>query len=136
MINGIMLFGVSVAGGILGGFISIAVIEAIKRYKTKHKEDIESIYVDELNIGEIKKWFSDKITSDVLKGVILYPTPENTAKWKLNIKKSEMSNMLIQAVYDEAHDNIVSYREIIFSALSPKLQELLDNNGGVFVVEA
>lgn len=136
MINGIMLFGVSVAGGILGGFISIAVIEAIKRYKTKHKEDIESIYVDELNIGEIKKWFSDKISSDVFKGVVLYPTPENTAKWKLNIKESEMSNMLIQAVYDEAHDNIVSYREIIFGALSPKLQELLDTNGGVFVVEA
>lgn len=124
--------GVSVGGPILIKFI----ITAIKNYiAQKDSEKVDSVYVDELNIGEIKKWFSDKITKNTLKGIILYPTPDNIAKWKLNIDASEQGNILIQAVYDEEHDKIVDYREVIFGILNSKLKELLDTNGGVLVIE-
>ena len=130
-----------VAGGVVlgaGGVVLIpAIIDAIKKMFATKKDGgkVESVYVDELSIGEIKKWFSDKVTKETLKGVILYPTPENIAKWNLNIDGSQQGNMLIQAVYDEEKDEIVNYREVIFGTLSEKLKELLDANSGMLVIE-
>lgn len=123
-------------GATIGAGVAAIIVAAIKVYKAKKSgEKIESIYVDELNTGEIKKWFSDKLTKEVLKGVLLYPTPENIDKWKFDIDVSRHSNMLIQAVYDEEKDEVTDYREIIYTTLSSKLKELLDTNGGVLVVE-
>lgn len=121
------------AGGVA---LVIAIILAVRNYTADFgSEKIESVYVDELNVGEIKKWFSDKITTPDVKGAILYPTPVNIAKWKLNIDPAQQGNMLIQAVYDEGKDEILNYRQVIFGTLSSKLQELLDANGGVLVIE-
>ena len=120
-----------------GGVVLVVAIIAAIRISTAKKADgkVESVYVDELSIGEIKKWFSDKITKGTLKGAILYPTPENITKWKLNIDASQQGNMLIQAVYDEEKDRIVDYREVIFGTMSAKFKELLDANHGVLVIE-
>lgn len=121
------------AGGIL---IIATIIATIKRFmEKKDSECVDSIYIDELNVGEIKKWFADKVVKDTLKGLVLYPTEENITKWKLKIDASQQGNMLIQVIYDESKEEIVAYREIVFSSLSPKLKELLDSNGGVFVIE-
>ncbi len=122
--------------GVGGAALIAAIIVAIRSFRIKNEGGkVESIYVDELNIGEVKKWFSDKVTKESLKGTILYPTPENIAKWKLDIDASQQSNTLVRAVYDEEKDKIIAYREVIFSTLSPKLKELLDTNGGVLVIE-
>lgn len=120
-----------------GGAVLIAAIIVAIRTFTVQKDDgkVESVYVDELSIGEIKTWFGDKIIKGMLKGALLYPTPENIAKWKFKIDDSYQGNMLIQAVYDEAKDKIINYREVIFGTLSPKLKELLDANGGILVIE-
>ena len=117
------------------GIIMAAAVIAVARYMMAHKDDrnIERIFVDELNMGEVKKWFMDKITSDSLKGCIFYPTKENSEKWK--IKTPEQKNMLVQAVYNEDKDEIVAYREITFSEMSPKLKELLEANKGTVVIE-
>ena len=84
-------------------------------------------------MGEIKKWFVDKLTSSSLKGVIFYPTKENVEKWK--IKMPEQENALIQSVYDQNKDEVVAYREIAFSEMSSKLKELLAANGGSVIIE-
>ena len=118
------------------GVIAVAAIIAVIKYQMDQKEngeEIESIFVDELNIGEIKTWFADKLEAENMKGVILYPTKENTEKWK--IKMPESDNMLIQIVYDEEADTVTAYSEIGFSNLSPKLKELIDANGGTVVLE-
>lgn len=117
------------------GIIMAAAVIAVARYMMAHKDDrnIERIFVDELNMGEVKKWFMDKITSDSLKGCIFYPTKENSEKWK--IKTPEQKNMLVQAVYNEDKDEIVAYREITFSEMSPKLNELLETGEGIVVIE-
>lgn len=118
------------------GVIAIAAIIAVVRYQMMQKEngeEVESLFVDELNMGELKAWFVDKLEMESTKGVVLLPTKENTEKWK--VKMPESDNMLIQIVYDEGADNITAYREIGFSSLSPKLKELLDTNGGTLVIE-
>ena len=53
-----------------GGVIVVAAIIAAVRYQMLHKDDgsIENIFVDQLNLGEIKNWFVDKITIDTQKG--------------------------------------------------------------------
>lgn len=118
-----------------GGVIVIAMIIATVKYRMAHKEDekIEKVFVDEVNMGEIKKWFVDKLTSSSLKGVIFYPTKENVEKWK--IKMPEQENALIQSVYDQNKDEVVTYREIAFSEMSSKLKELLAANGGSVIIE-
>lgn len=118
-----------------GGVIVIAMIIAAVKYRMAHKGDekIEKVFVDELNMGEIKKWFADKLTSSSLKGVIFYPTKENVEKWK--IKMPEQENTLIQSVYDQNKDEVVAYREIAFSEMSSKLKELLAANGGSVIIE-
>lgn len=118
-----------------GGVIVVAAIIAAVRYQMAHSEDesIESIFVDELNMGEIKKWFVDKITIDSYKGVIFYPTRENIEKWKLKMPQQE--NMLVQLVYDQDKDKVVAYRNIAFSGMSPKLRELLDTHEGTIVFD-
>lgn len=119
-----------------GAALVVLIIAAFSRIFASKKSDekVESIYVDELSIGEIKQWFSDNLEKETLKGAILYPTPENIDKWKLEIDASKQSNILIQAVYDEEKDEIVNFRQVIFGTLSTKLQELLDANGGVLVI--
>lgn len=120
-----------------GGVVLIAaIIVAIRRFRAKTGDGkVESVYVDELSIGEIKTWFGDKITKETLKGAILYPTPENVTRWEFNIDISHQNNMIIQAVYDEEKDKIIDYRTVLFSTLSAKLKELLDTNGGMLVIE-
>ncbi len=117
------------------GAIAVAAVIAAIKYKEQHKEDksVESIFVDELNMGEIKKWFADKIITTSLKGVIFYPTKENSIKWKIKIPEQE--NMLIQLVYNQDEDKVIAYREIAFSELSPKLKELLAANNGTIIVD-
>lgn len=120
-----------------GGVVLIAaIITAVRLYTApKGGKKVESIYVDEFGVGEMKKWFTDKVTKRTLKGVILYPTPENISKWKLNIDAGRQSNLLIQAVYDEEKEELVAYREVVFSTLSSNLKELLETNGGTLVIE-
>lgn len=121
---------------IAAGAITVVAIIAIVRYQMSKKEsgeDVERIFVDELNIGEIKKWFVDKLTDDNKKGVIFYPTEENTEKWK--VKMPENKNQLIQIVYDVDADKVVEYREIAFTELSEKLKALLDENNGTLVID-
>lgn len=127
------------AGCVAGGALIVGIIAAVARFIKRAQaegEKVESIYTDELTMGEIKNWFSGKLSRETLKGMILCPTPENIAKWNLDIDKSELDNMLIQAVYDEEKDEITAYREVIFGTLSPKLKELLDTNGGAIVIES
>lgn len=121
--------------GAAGVIVIAAIIAAIKYIKEKEEsgEPIERIFIDELNIGEIKSWFKDKLLSGNQKGVVFYPTKENTEKWK--VKMPDNQNLLIQIVYDMDEDNVVSYREIAFSELSEKLKELLDTNGGTLVID-
>lgn len=120
-----------------GAVLIAAIIAAVIIYRSSRKDDgeIESIYVDELNTGEIKKWFSDRLTKETLKGVVLYPTPENISKWKLPVDAAHLDNTLIQAVFDEDKDEIADYREVVFGTLSEKLKDLLDANGGAFVID-
>ncbi len=119
-----------------GSVIAIAaIIYAIRRYQLEHEgddSDIEKIYLDEVNLGEIKGWFKDKL-SENKKGVIFYPTKENIEKWKIKMPTSQ--KLLIQIVYDAEADAVSDYREISFSSLSPKFKSLMDENGGTFVVE-
>ena len=119
------------AGGVI---VVVAIIAAVK-YKMAHKDDgeIESVFVDELNMGEIKKWFVEKMTNDSLKGIVFLPTKESVDKWK--VKMPEQDNVLIQLIYDEANDKVVAYREVGYAEISEKVKELLDSNGGTLVIE-
>ena len=101
--------------------------------KKEKDEEVERIFVDELNVGEIKAWFLGKLINENQKGVVFYPTKENTEKWK--VKLPENQNQLIQIVYDVESDKVVAYREIAFAELSEKLKILLDTNGGTFVID-
>lgn len=118
-----------------GGIIVIAAIIAAVKYKMAHKDDgkIESVFVDVLNMGEIKKWFVEKMTNDTMKGIVFLPTKENVDKWK--VKMPEQDNVLIQLIYDEANDKVIAYREVGYAEISEKVKELLDPNGGTLVIE-
>ena len=118
-----------------GGVIVIAAIIAAMKYKMDHKDDgeIESVFVDVLNMGEIKKWFVEKMANDSLKGIVFLPTKENVDKWK--IKMPEQDNVLIQLIYNEANDKVIAYREVGYAEMSEKLKELLESNGGTLVIE-
>lgn len=118
-----------------GGVIVIAAIIAAVKYKMDHKNDgeIESVFVDVLNMGEIKKWFVEKMMNDSLKGIVFLPTKENVDKWK--IKMPEQDNALIQLIYDEANDKVIAYREVGYAEMSEKVKELLESNGGTLVIE-
>ena len=118
-----------------GGVIVVAAIIAAVKYQMNHKDDgeIERVFVDELNMGEIKKWFVEKMYEDSVKGLVFLPTKENVIKWK--VKMPEQENVLIQLVYDEAKDKVVSYREIGYAEISEKLKDLLDSNGGTIVID-
>lgn len=120
----------------VAGVIVVAAIVAVVKYQMSKKEngeEVEKIFVDELNIGEIKAWFKDKLLNEDQKGVVFYPTKENMEKWKVKIPDNE--NLLIQIVYDTNTDSVLSYREITFAELSEKLKELMDNNGGTLVID-
>lgn len=119
----------------VGSVIVIAAIIAAIKYRKDHSDDseIESVFVDELNMGEIKKWFVEKMTQDNMKGVVFYPTAENVSKWK--IKMSNQENVLIQLVYDQDNDKVLAYREIGFAEMSEKVKDLLDANGGTIVID-
>lgn len=119
----------------VGGTIIVAAIIAVVRYQMAHKNDgeIESVFVDELNMGEIKKWFVEKMTGDSFKGIVFMPTAENVSKWK--VKMPERENVLIQLVYDEAADEVIAYREIGYAEISEKVKSLLDANEGTIVIE-
>lgn len=121
--------------GVASVIVVAAIVAAVKYQMSKKEngEEVEKIFIDELNSGEIKAWFKDKLLSETQKGVVFYPTKENTEKWKVKI--SDNNNLLIQMVYDINKDSIVSYREITFAELSEKLKELMDNSGGTLVID-
>lgn len=119
----------------VAGVVVVAAIFAAVKYQMSKKEsgeEVEKIFVDELNMGEIKVWFKDKLLSEAHKGVIFYPTKENLSKWK--IKASDNNNLLIQMVYDVETDSVVSYREITFMELSEKLEALIDSSEGTLII--
>lgn len=111
------------------------VIAAVKYAEKKKKEnqEIERIYVDEFNLGELKSWFSERMKEDD-KGMIIIPTEENIAKMKMD-KIVPSDNMVIQCVYNVNKDEIVEYREVTFSEMSDKMKKLIDENGGVIVFD-
>lgn len=122
--------------GTVGVVAVAAIVYAIVKYqKTKEENDenVERIYVDELNLGEIKSWFTDKMDSETKKGVIFYPTKENNERWK--IKVSENPNQIVQIVYDTSNDNVIAYREVAFAEMSDKLKTLLNDNGGTLIID-
>ena len=108
----------------VGGVIVIAAIIAAVKYKMMHKDDgeIENVFVDELNMGEIKKWFVDKMTNESMKGIVFLPTKENIDKWK--VKMPEQENVLIQLIYDETNDKVTAYREVGYAEISKRVKEL------------
>lgn len=115
--------------------VTIATIIAIVRYKKLNAgtDDIEKVFVDELNMGEIKAWFKNKLVNNDCKGVICYPTKENTEKWGISLADAE--NVLVQVVYDVKKDKISAYREISFSEISDKVKDMLDNKGGTVIID-
>lgn len=122
--------------GVVGVAVGAVAIYAFVKY-LKEQRDMgitpERSYSDEVNINEIKKWFSEKINSEDEVGVLFYPTEENLKKWDLELDVAD--NVIIQMVYNQKENNVVSYREIAFGEMSEKLKELLDSNGGTVVLE-
>ena len=122
--------------GVVGVAVGAVAIYAFVKY-LKEQRDMgitpERSYSDEVNIKEIKKWFSEKINSEDEVGVLFYPTEENLKKWDLELDVAD--NVIIQMVYNQKENNVVSYREIAFGEMSEKLKELLDSNGGTVVLE-
>ena len=122
--------------GVVGVAVGAVAIYALVKY-LKEQRDMgitpERSYSDEVNINEIKKWFSEKINSEDEVGVLFYPTEENLKKWDLELDVAD--NVIIQMVYNQKENNVVSYREIAFGEMSEKLKELLDSNGGTVVLE-
>jgi len=123
-----------VVGGIV---VAGVVIYALIKYKNKLQDEdikVERMYIDDLNVIEIKKWFKEKMISNNCQGVLLYPTSNNIEKW--NIKLDEKNeNMIIQVVYDKSKDIVLDYREVFFENLSENLKKLLDDNNGCIVIE-
>lgn len=121
--------------GATGVIVVTAVIAAIRYRMSKNEagEEVEQIFVDKLNIGEIKSWFVGKMENENQKGVVFLPTRENTEKWK--VKMPENKHQIIQIVYDMNLDQVVAYRQIAFTEMSDKLKTLLDYNGGTLVID-
>ena len=84
-------------------------------------------------MGEIKKWFVEKMINDSMKGIVFLPTKENVDKWR--VKMPEQDNVLIQLIYDGTNDKVIAYREIGYAEISEKVKTLLDANGGTLVIE-
>ena len=124
------------AGGVVIGAAAIyAIYELVKHLKEQKESSItpERSYSDEVNVNEIKQWFSERITSENEVGVLFYPTEENIKKWELDLDVAD--NIIIQMVYNKETHDVVNYREIAFGEMSVKLKELLDKNGGTLVIE-
>lgn len=124
------------AGGITVAAVVGCAIYALSRYLKKQKESsspVERAFLDEISVSEVKKWFSEKMTSDSEVGVLLYPTEENIEKWNLEISKND--KIIIQLVFNQETNEVVDYREIAFSTMSDQLKKLLDDNGGSVVLE-
>lgn len=115
---------------VVAGIIGYKIAEYLDKKKSVG-EPVESIYVDELGMGEIKAWFS--IVAEHIKGIVLMPTKDNLNKW--NIKMPEREHVLIQLVYDEKKEKVLSYREIGYSEMSEKLQALMESSDGTIVIE-
>ncbi len=124
-----------VGGVVVGAAAIYAFYALVKHLKEQKKLDImpERSYSDEVNINEIKRWFSEKINSEDEVGVLFYPTEENLKKWELDL--GVVNNVIIQMVYNQKISEVVNYREIAFGEMSAKLKELLDSNGGTLVLE-
>lgn len=128
-----VLFGV---GGVVVGAAAIYAIYALVKYIKEQKElgiTPERSYSDEVNLNEIKEWFSEKIKLGNEVGVLFYPTEENLKKYNLDLDVKD--NIIIQMVYNQDANEVVGYREIAFGEMSAKLKELLDGNGGALVLE-
>lgn len=122
--------------GTLVGAATICVIYILVKYIKEQKESgitPERSYSDEVNIYEIKQWFSEKINSEDETGVLFYPTEENLKRWEVDMDVAD--NVIIQMVYSRKTNEVVSYREIAFGNMDAKLKELLYNNGGTVVFE-
>lgn len=120
---------------IIAGAVAAGAVIAVIKYKSAVKEpqNIEKIYVDEVNLGELKSWFSGKLNEDGAKGLILRPTKENLQKFHIPLKESD--HILVQAVYSVKKNEILAYREVSFSEIGNKLSTLLDADGGAFIVD-
>lgn len=128
-----VLFGV---GGVVVGAAAIYAIYALVKYIKEQKElgiTPERSYSDEINLNEIKEWFSEKIKLGNEVGVLFYPTEENLKKYNLDLDVKD--NIIIQMVYNQDANEVAGYREIAFGEMSAKLKELLDGNGGALVLE-
>jgi len=123
-------------GGVVVGAVAIYALYALVKYLKEQKElgiTPERSYSDEVNINEIRQWFFEKINSKDEVGVLFYPTEENLKKYELDLDVAD--NVIIQMVYNQKINEVVSYREIAFGKMSAKLMELLDSNGGTLVLE-
>lgn len=124
------------AGMVFVGAVAIYAIYAFVKYIQEQRElgiTPERSYFDEVNINEIKQWFSEKIDSEDVVGVLFYPTEDNLKKWKLDMDVAD--NIIIQITYNQKSNEVVSYREIAFDKMSAKLRDLLDSNGGTVILE-
>ena len=128
-----VLIGVGVV--VVGAAAVYGIYVLVKYLKEQKEQNItpERTYSDELNLNEIKQWFSEKMTSENEVGVMFYPTEENLKKYDLNLDVSD--SILIQMVYCKDTNEVVSYREIAFGEMSAKLKDLIDSNGGTLVIE-
>ena len=123
------------AGMVFVGAVAIYAIYAFVKYIQEQRElgiTPERSYFDEVNINEIKQWFSEKIDSEDVVGVLFYPTEDNLKKWKLDMDVAD--NIIIQITYNKKSNEVVSYREIAFDKMSAKLRDLLDSNGGTVIL--
>ena len=122
-------------GGFLTGTISAClVISLVKYLNGKKNGEIESerVFLDVVDMNEIKQWFSENIGENE-KGVIIISNEENIKKWDLKMDVNEQ--MIIQFVYNSGKKEVVKYREIAFNEMSSTLNKLLEDNKGNLVVE-
>lgn len=77
------------------------------------------IFVSDLDMGEMKSWFSKNMSSNNHKGVLRLIKGKNT---------------VVQTVYDNSTDKIVISRKITFGELSDKVEDMFDKNNGTVVI--
>lgn len=124
-----------IAGGVLG-VVVLAAILAIRKYLQEDGVKIEEGYEDVIGIGHIKEYFRDKSVSGDIKGIVIYPTTENINKYKgLKDVIKEGNNHLYLVVYDTVNEKVICCKKYGFSSISDQVKDVIDQNGGIVVLE-
>lgn len=128
---------------ITGGMVALAVLifkllldqhEELHPGEEKNIKDLtdEQLIVDEVSPGEIKSWYMNKNPNRNYTNVLIRPTAENLEKFDIpDSLFNDAENYLVQVVFDDADDKLISCRVIIYNTLNSQIADLLDNSGVV-----